>query len=463
MTQFEPSDKKQDHQFEADWSFTPDDNGVYEIFFTAADEDGGSVTGSQIVNVGNVAPRVEAATFDVEEHAGGSTVVGSVTATDPGTDTLTYRILPIGDSAGLEVDSVMGVISVADSALLDFELTPSVTLQVEVSDEDGDTSVAQVTVNLLNRPSISGTVFVDANENGRFDANELGIDGVTVELLDATDQVFASTVTSQGGYYLFDDLDPGTYRIREIQPSGVTDGAESLGSAGGTVVANDLMEVTLQRTDGTDYDFAELGQQIGSGDTAGIGFWQNKHGQALIAEGGSNLAQWLTQSFPNIFGSEFVIGETTFASGLTVAEFYWDQLFRQKATQSLGGPAKVDAQFMAVAFATFFTSRHLSRDVGTSYGFNVTDTGIGTHLVNVGSSGAAFGVDDDEQLTILQLLLATNGLTGSRGGRYSHVYDTNGDGKIDANEASLRKKANFIFDSITRTQPKTRPKAPSLR
>ena len=44
---------------------------------------------------------------------------------------------------------------------------------------------ADVIISLINRPSLSGVVFVDANENGLFDANESGIGGVRMELLDA--------------------------------------------------------------------------------------------------------------------------------------------------------------------------------------------------------------------------------------------------------------------------------------
>ena len=40
-------------------------------------------------------------------------------------------------------------------------------------------------VNVLNQASISGVVFVDANQNEQYDADELGIDGVKIELLDA--------------------------------------------------------------------------------------------------------------------------------------------------------------------------------------------------------------------------------------------------------------------------------------
>ena len=58
--------------------------------------------------------------------------------------------------------------------------------------------------------------------DGLFDANEPGMDAALIELLDADGDLLASTTTS-GGYYLFEDLDPGTYLIRETPPTGVTD------------------------------------------------------------------------------------------------------------------------------------------------------------------------------------------------------------------------------------------------
>ena len=207
------------------------------------------------------------------------------------------------------------------------------------------------------------------------------------------------------------------------------------------------MELVLSRSDATDYDFAEIGQQVASGDTASIGFWQNKHGQNLINSGGIELAAWLTDSFGNVFGDTF--------DTQSVAGFYKDQLFKQKGKKS-AGPAKVDAQFMAVAMATYFTSRNLAgsavADVALDHGFNVTDTGIGTKLVNVGTSGAAFGndVEDHSSLTIMQLLRATYALTDVPDGQsgFAYIYDMNGDGIIDPEEAQLRSMANQIYSDI---------------
>src|SRR5262245_22984993 len=99
---------------------------------------------------------------------------------------------------------------------------------------------------------------------------------------------------------------------------------------------------------------------------------------------------------------------------------------------------------MAVALATYFTSRNLAGGVAAGFGFNVTDGGIGTKLINVSSSGAAFGVADNTDLTIIQLLLATNSLTDMPDHRlgFAYIYDKNGDGIIDAAEAALRSKAS---------------------
>jgi cyclophilin family peptidyl-prolyl cis-trans isomerase len=80
--------------------------------------------------------------------------------------------------------------------------------------------------NFGERPSIEGTVFVDANSNGQFDSGELGAGGRTVFLnIDGTgapDANNPSTTTDANGNYFFSNLAPGSYSVAEILPSGVT-------------------------------------------------------------------------------------------------------------------------------------------------------------------------------------------------------------------------------------------------
>jgi len=105
---------------------------------------------------------------------------------------------------------------------------------------------------------------------------------------------------------------------------------------------------------------------------------------------------------------------------------------------------------MAVAFATYFTSSNLADNVASSYGFNVTDTGIGTNIYNVGNKGAAFGVADYTDRTIMQLLWATNSLTDLSDylTGFTYIYDQNGDGTIDDSEVLLRTMANDLYTAI---------------
>ncbi len=75
------------------------------------------------------------------------------------------------------------------------------------------------------RPSIVGTVFIDANGNGSFDAGELPASGRTV-LLDvdgsgAPDNNNPSTTTDANGKFSFTSLAPGNYTVRDVLPSDI--------------------------------------------------------------------------------------------------------------------------------------------------------------------------------------------------------------------------------------------------
>jgi uncharacterized repeat protein (TIGR01451 family)/fimbrial isopeptide formation D2 family protein len=79
--------------------------------------------------------------------------------------------------------------------------------------------------------SVGNRVFTDTNNNGVFDAgSDVGIDGVTVRLLDGTGNpvtgVPAQTTTA-GGYYLFTNVPSGTYIVEIVPPAGT---ASSSGS-----------------------------------------------------------------------------------------------------------------------------------------------------------------------------------------------------------------------------------------
>ena len=92
---------------------------------------------------------------------------------------------------------------------------------------------APVTVTLtaaIACSSIGNFVFSDANSNGKQDSGETGINGVTVNLLNTSNAVLATTTTNSSGIYAFNNLVAGTYRVQFITPAGYTATGSNIGS-----------------------------------------------------------------------------------------------------------------------------------------------------------------------------------------------------------------------------------------
>lgn len=73
---------------------------------------------------------------------------------------------------------------------------------------------------LYSLGTIGDRVWEDINGNGVQDPGEPGLNGVFVELIDASGMVVSSTVTSGNGNYFFELVFPGLYYIKYIAPSG---------------------------------------------------------------------------------------------------------------------------------------------------------------------------------------------------------------------------------------------------
>jgi hypothetical protein len=144
---------------------------------------------------------------------------------------------------------------------------------------------------------------------------------------------------------------------------------------------------------------------LAKGDTATIGFWHNKNGQALILSlnGGATsqaLGNWLASSFPNLYGS----ASSNNLSGKTNAYIanYFLQLF------GVSGQ-KTYAQMLAGALAAYSTSSSLAGGTyAAGYGFTVSAAGTGAKVYNTGSNGTAIGLLNNTNYTILQLLNQAN-------------------------------------------------------
>jgi hypothetical protein len=206
---------------------------------------------------------------------------------------------------------------------------------------------------------------------------------------------------------------PGNYYLTETQPAGYPQGIDSVGTAGGSLAATDQFFVQLGLgVNGMNYNFGErppAGGSVQHGQMAGIGFWNNRNGQALIkalpvvtnADGSvTSVANWLAATLPNIFGRNAANDLTGQSNAAVAALFQQDFLLKG---------VKLDAQVLATALSVYATNATLDpTKVAAQYGFTVSGDGAGTATVNVGSNGDAFGVANNTTLTVMDLLLATN-------------------------------------------------------
>jgi hypothetical protein len=158
---------------------------------------------------------------------------------------------------------------------------------------------------------------------------------------------------------------------------------------------------------------------VTGGEFATIGFWHNRNGQNLIkslngSPNATNLSNWLATTFPNLYGN---------LAGMTntqIAAYYKSNLFDVDAQ-------KLYAQVFANALAVYATSSILAGgNYAGQYGFTVTPLGNGGATVNVGTSGAAYGVPNGTTLTVLETLQKLNNtaLNGVLFANYFNIYPT---------------------------------------
>ena len=115
----------------------------------------------------------------------------------------------------------------------------------------------------VNASKISGWAFVDENQDGVQDANEIGLIGsqVTLEGIDHLGHpVLERTQVDPGGYYQFGHLRPGNYSLHHEQLTTFADGPDYAGSLGGNTQNDKISDIILPpgvASEGSDYNFTE--------------------------------------------------------------------------------------------------------------------------------------------------------------------------------------------------------------
>lgn len=195
--------------------------------------------------------------------------------------------------------------------------------------------------------SMTGTVYIDANDDGIRQTGEVPLAGITVTLSGTTASgadicTFRSLLnpaqsctatTAADGSYRFDDLPAGNYTVTESQPSEYADGREGAGTPAGTVdnssfgstaATNRISGIALSAgSTGTGYDFGERATTLSgrvykdrerdgndAGGEPGIG------GVTItLRQGGTVIATTTTgpdgsYSFPNLPAGNYTVEET---------------------------------------------------------------------------------------------------------------------------------------------------------
>jgi hypothetical protein len=254
---------------------------------------------------------------------------------------------------------------------------------------------------------------------------------VTVTALDK----FGNTATGYTGTVKFSSSDPNAVLPSNYQFAAGDKGVHSFSvifqnTGSQTVTVTDTVTATITGSTPPVSIFA--GTPVQQGQSAGIGFWQNKNGQALINSfnGGSTataLSAWLATTFSNLYGSNAGTNNLTGQTNAQVAAFYLT-LFNST------GP-KLDAEVLATALNVYATTSSLGGGpAATQDGFTITAAGLGVATYNVGSNGAAFGVPNNTTLTVMQVLLEANAQAVN-----GVLYNGN---------TTLRQEALAVFDGI---------------
>ncbi|MFL5341532.1 MAG: SdrD B-like domain-containing protein [Gemmataceae bacterium] len=227
-----------------------DNNGVFEPAAPASEE---PISGATVVLAGTETTGVVVSATTTTDANGfyifNNLNPGTYHLTEPGTPTKT-----LADGTVVNyLDGKTHVGSLSGAGTVDDVSNITLTAAAAGTDYDFGELYSQ----------LAGTVFFDKNANGVFETNlgETPLPGVTVTLLGTNDQgqsVSVVATTNAQGQYLFANLRPGNYAVVETQPAGFVSTINTAGNAGGTVVGDTIINVSLNGcTNANGYVFGE--------------------------------------------------------------------------------------------------------------------------------------------------------------------------------------------------------------
>ncbi|MFN6163585.1 MAG: VCBS domain-containing protein, partial [Planctomycetota bacterium] len=186
--------------------------------YTVTDTSGLTSTAHVTITIqgANDAPNdIQAGVLEILENSVNGSVVGTVVGIDVDStgngEVLTYSLLDNANGR-FQIDSSTGIITVANSSLLDREMNASHTIQVRVADASGLIRDKAFTIQVIDQDEFDvGTVTdTDTATNGVFENSEIGtIVGITANAFDAdatNNTIQYSLVDNDGGRFGIDSV-----------------------------------------------------------------------------------------------------------------------------------------------------------------------------------------------------------------------------------------------------------------
>ncbi|NEQ95443.1 MAG: PKD domain-containing protein, partial [Cyanothece sp. SIO2G6] len=214
--------------------------GIYTVTLTALDDDGDVVSITQDITASNV-PIIEDQGFAIAESSINGTIVGTLSATDPDGEVLSFSLTslvdPDGDgNAAFRLEGHQLVVN--DSDDLDFEVSSILGVNVEVSDGTlMATATMTVDVTDINEaPEFSSSDSFTATEN------TLAV--ATVTAIDPENTALTFSLSSSPDQALF-DLDASTGSLSFNSPPDFEAPLDSNG--------DNVYQLQLQATDGVNF------------------------------------------------------------------------------------------------------------------------------------------------------------------------------------------------------------------
>ncbi len=166
----------------------------------------------------------------------------------------------------------------------------------DAKDSDADTTTGKTATTTLTsgendptwdagmyrKASLGDFVWLDLDEDGVQDANEPGLEGVTVTLKDAGGNTVATTTTDANGAYSFTDLTPGDYTVVFTLPS--SDWSFSAKDQGGDDAKDSDADPTTGETDPVTLTSGENDPTIDAGMTIPSSYTITKENTTVDSE-----------------------------------------------------------------------------------------------------------------------------------------------------------------------------------